>query len=108
MSQTMMYFGIGCGIMFTILAFMFIYFNNWKIAFPVYFLLYGFISFISGAIIRYTPLRWAGAACWAVSIASVFVEFDIQLLLMALAAVVGFIIPGYMMKAEQKRRLLND
>lgn len=65
------------------------------------------MSFISGAIIRYTPLRWAGAACWAISIASLFVEFDMQLLLMALASVVAFIIPGYMIRAEQNKRLQN-
>lgn len=105
MDRTMMYFGIGCGIMFTILAFIFVFYNSWNSAFPIYFLLYGFLSFISGAIIRYVPLRWAGAACWAISIVSVFAKFDVQLLLMALAIVVAYIIPGYMIQAEHKKQL---
>ena len=39
LNETMQNFGIGSGIMFTILAFIFIYFQLWEFAFPVYFLL---------------------------------------------------------------------
>ncbi|MCC7400839.1 MAG: hypothetical protein IT214_05070 [Chitinophagaceae bacterium] len=105
MNETMKYFGIGCGIMFTILSFIFVYLQLWEHAFPVYFLLYGFLSFIAGAIIHYTPLRWAGAACWVISIVSVFVQFDMQLLLMALAVVFAFIIPAYLIRGEKKKRM---
>ncbi|MBS1920109.1 MAG: hypothetical protein JST17_07635 [Bacteroidetes bacterium] len=105
MGETMKYFGIGCGITFTVLAFIFIYYNIWQFAFPVYFLLYGLLSFVSGAIIRYVPLRWAGVACWAISIVAVFVKFDIQVLLMALAIVLSYIVPGYLLRAEHKKRL---
>lgn len=106
MSDTMKYFGIGAGVTFTILAFIVGCYEMWQHSFPFYFLLYGFMSFISGAIIQYKPLRVAGIVCWAIAIASIFVKFDVQLLLMALAVLVAYIIPGYMLKARYKQQNL--
>lgn len=107
MDRTMMYFGIGCGFMFSILVFIFSYYKLWEYVFPIYFLLFGFLSFISGAIIRYVPLRWAGAFCWAISIVSVFAKYDVQLLLMGLVILVSYIIPGYLIKKEYKKQTLE-
>ncbi len=101
-SETMKYFGMGCGVTFTILALFFGYNEMWVYIFPVYFILYGFLSFVSGAILQFVPLRWAGAACWVIGIISVFTDFKSHLLLMALAVLFAYIIPGYILKKRYK------
>ncbi len=101
-SETMKYFGIGCGVTFTILALFFGYNEMWMYVFPVYFIMYGFLSFVSGAILQFLPLRWAAAACWTIAIVSIFVDFKTHLLLMALTVLLAYIIPGYILQKRYK------
>ncbi len=105
MSEATKYFGIATGITFTILGFIVGIYEMWTFAFPFYFLLYGFVSFVSGVIIGFIPLRWAGAVCWVIAIVSVFAKFDLQLLLMALAVLAAFIIPGHLLHARHKKQI---
>ncbi|RYZ54394.1 MAG: hypothetical protein EOP49_05290 [Sphingobacteriales bacterium] len=105
MSEAMELFGIGSGISFTILAMVFLYNEMWKFAFPIYLILYGFCSFVSGAILRFKPLRWAAFACWAISIASSFVSYQSQLLLMAVSVLAAYIIPGYLLRAKNRKQI---
>lgn len=104
-SETMKYFGIGCGITFTLLAFFFGYNEMWIFIFPIYFIFYGFLSFISGAILQFTPLKWAAAACWIIGVVAVFVRFEIHLLLMALAVLCAYIIPGYILQRRYQNQI---
>jgi hypothetical protein len=105
MSESMRLFGIGSGISFTTLSLIFVYKEVWTIAFPVYLVLYGFCSFVGSAILRFNPLRWAAAACWAIAIASAFAPYQVQLLLIALAVLTAYIIPGYLLRAKNKKQL---
>ena len=54
-----------------------------------------------------TPLRdpIGGICNWIIAIAAVYVEFDIQLLLLALAVLVGYIIPGHMLSNHYKKNI---
>lgn len=105
MNEAMSLFGIGCGVSFSILSLVFSYSNAWQFAFPVYLALYGFCSFVSGAILRLPILRWAGVICWAIAVLSIYVGYDIQLLLMAASAVTAFIVPGYIMRGKKRKQL---
>jgi len=106
-SETTKYFGIACGITFTIMAFVISAYKMWEQSFPIYFLMYGFMCFICGTLINFVPLRWAAAICWAIAVIAVFVTFEIHLLLMAAVMLVSFIIPGYLLKARQKKERLR-
>ncbi len=106
MGESMMYFGLGTGISFTILSWIISYNNLWLYAFPVYLVLYGFGSFIGGAILRFSVLRWSAAACWVIAAVSVLVEYQFQLLLMALSVLVAYIIPGYLLQNKHKKQML--
>lgn len=101
--ETMKYFGIGCGITFTLLAFFFGYHEMWTYIFPIYFIFYGFLSFVSGAILQFPPLKWAAIACWMIAVIAMFVKFDTHLLLMAAAVLIAYILPGYSLKAKYKK-----
>lgn len=104
MEETMRFFGIGTGIMFCVLAFVFGHYQLWQYAFPVYFIIYGFLSFATGSIIRFVFLRWAAAICWIIAVIAVFVDFETHLLLMALAVLFAYIIPGYLLRNKFKKQ----
>ena len=100
--ETMKYFGMGTGITFTVLTFILGYYELWLYAFPFYLVIYGYMSWVCGSIIHFVPLRWAGGACWIIAAVSVFTTYDVHLLLMALAVLIAYIIPGYMLRNRKK------
>jgi len=102
LEDTMKYFGMGTGIVFSVLTFILGYYNLWLFAFPFYLMIYGYLTWICGSIIHFIPLRWAGAACWIIAVICVFTTYDVHLLLMALAVLIAYIIPGYMLRNRKK------
>ena len=65
--------------------------------------LYGMPTFLSGITLRFRPLIFGGIACWALSIIASFIRSDYHLLLLALAVVIAWIIPGYILRTRFKK-----
>lgn len=66
---------------------------------PIILALYGMPVFLSGIILRFKPLISGGIGCWLLCIASTFItNYDYQYLLIALAMLIAWIIPGYLLK----------
>lgn len=64
---------------------------------------YGMPVFLTGVIIRFKPLIFGGIACWILCIVSTFIEtYDYQFLLIPLAMLLAWIIPGYLLRAKYK------
>lgn len=61
--------------------------------------------FVSGGYLRFKPLIIGGICNWIIAIVATYVEFDIQLLLLALAVLVGYIIPGHMLSSHYKKNI---
>lgn len=61
----------------------------------------GMATFISGMVIRFTPLIAGGVLFAVTSIVSIFIPGLSQLLLVAIALVLGFLIPGYLLKTSK-------
>ncbi len=81
--------------LFTVLLFM----SKLELAtYPMVIMVYGMWLFISGGALRFQPLIYGGVINWALGIASFFVPFEMQLILLALAVLLGYIIPGHMLK----------
>jgi len=74
--------------------------TGYQIAYPNIILIYGVGIFVSGSIFRFKPLIIGGIGSWIIAIIAFFVSFHIQLLLMALATLIGYLIPGYILKAS--------
>lgn len=72
--------------------------------YPVVLMVYGFWLFISGGAIKFKPLVIGGVINWLCAIAAFFVAFDMQLLLLAIAVLLGYIIPGYMLRAKHQQQ----
>lgn len=66
--------------------------------------LYSFAAFCTGAITRFRYMIFASVACLLLAAASLFFANEISYLLLALAATLVWIIPGFMMNAYLKKQ----
>jgi Flp pilus assembly protein TadB len=74
---------------------------GWNYAFPVYILFYATGTFISGGLLQFKPLQMGGIVCWILAVAATFVSYQNQILLSALAILVSYLIPGYLLKNKK-------
>lgn len=65
--------------------------------------LYGMPTFLSGITLRFRPLIYGGIACWLLSIIACFINYEFHLLVLALAVVIAWVIPGYILRARYKK-----
>ena len=70
---------------------------------PGFLALYGMPTVLSGTILKFRPLIIGGVCCWILSILSTFIPYEYQLLLLATAVVVAWIIPGYLLRSKYKK-----
>ncbi len=96
-------FGISQGIIFGSLAFIFGYYDLWHFSFPIYILIYAVACFFMGTILQFSFLKWAGLSCLLIMIGSVFTDYQYQLLMMALAVLIAYIIPGHILKKQENK-----
>jgi hypothetical protein len=76
--------------------------GNPQFVYPMIMMVYGAWLFLSGGVLRFKPLVIGGIINWALAVTSMFVVFQWQLLLLALAVLLGYIIPGHLLKANHK------
>lgn len=74
-----------------------------KSTYSVLLMLYAIGTFVTGTALRLNALVYGAIACWLMSIGSYFIDFEYQLLLLAAAMIVSYIIPGYAMNARYKK-----
>jgi len=70
---------------------------------PVLLVSYGVPTFTSGIILRFRSLMWGGMACWILAVVSSMVLNDFQLVIIALAVLIAWIIPGYQLRNKFKQ-----
>jgi hypothetical protein len=70
--------------------------------YPLFLVLYGIPTFLSGVIMRFTPLKVGGIMCWVLSLVAVLVIPNYTLLLLAVAVAIAWIIPGYLLQKRYK------
>lgn len=100
--ESMSYLWTGIGISFFILSFIVSHSQQgWFYAYPFFILFYGLGTFVSGRILKFTPLVAGGIFNWLLAIACVYVHFDYQLLIAAAAILTSYIIPGYLLGKEK-------
>jgi hypothetical protein len=96
------FFWLGMGVMLFIIV-GFGATQGWQQAYPLLIALYGLGTFVSGGALRFRPLIYGGSACWLLATAAFLVDFPTQLLLLAAAVVVAYIVPGHLLKARFRR-----
>lgn len=78
--------------------------GGWGLAYPLIIMIYGMWLFSSGGILRFKPLMIGGLLNWCISIGSFFIHTHHVILMVSLAVLVGYIIPGYMLQAAYKKQ----
>lgn len=74
-----------------------------KVVVSICLFLYAFAAFCTGAITRFRYMVFASVVCLLLAAASLFFLNEISYLLLALAATLVWIIPGFMMNAYLKK-----
>src|SRR5688572_6103818 len=72
---------------------------------PAFLALYGMPTVLSGTILKFRPLVLGGVCCWLLSVVSTFVPYEYQLLLLAAAVGIAWIVPGYILRNKFKKTL---
>ena len=71
---------------------------------PFILVLVGFATFMSGVLLRFTPLYIGAAVMWAGALWCMFLAPVQHLLVQAGTALLGYLIPGYLLNAQSRRR----
>lgn len=69
---------------------------------PLFLLLYGFPTFVTGAAFRFKPMLWGGIFCWVCCIITIYTTAKIDLVLTAASAIMAWLIPGILMEKEYR------
>lgn len=78
--------------------------NLWIYMYPFTLMIYGIPTFLSGVVMRFTPLKVGGMSCWVLAILSTFFMPIYYLLLLAAAVLIAWIIPGYLLRKKFKNQ----
>jgi uncharacterized protein with PQ loop repeat len=70
---------------------------------PLFLLVYGIPTFVTGAACKFKPMLWGGLLCWTCCIITIYTTIKIDLLLTAFSAVFAWLIPGIIMERDYKK-----
>jgi hypothetical protein len=69
---------------------------------PLFLMLYGMPTFITGAACKFKPMLWGGIFCWICCIIAIYTSIKIDLLLTAASAILAWLVPGVIMEKEYR------
>ena len=79
---------------------------NSSFAFGYYFILYAFWMYIYGSAIKFKPLLFGAYISWAASLIIFSInDFKYGMIVSAIAVLLGYLIPGYMLRNQYKKSL---
>jgi len=88
------------GIMFLMIYYILIHTGNYNLIITCILLLYGLPVMLMGILFKFTPLKTGALICWALAIASLFIENIYHPLFISAAMLAAWIRPGYLMRKE--------
>jgi hypothetical protein len=69
---------------------------------PLILLFTGYATFLSGITIKFRPLVIGAIVFWASAILGFTVDYDQQLIIGSIAVILGYLVPGYILKAKHR------
>jgi hypothetical protein len=78
-------------------------FQFYEFVSPLFLILYGMPTFVTGAACKFKPMFWGGILCWVCCVISVFTPVKIDLLLVCVSAVFAWLIPGIIMEKDYRK-----
>lgn len=83
-----------------VLMFILQYSKAFHLIYPVILVVYAIPTFLSGVILKVKPLLIGGICCWALALCSMFIPQQFHLLLVSVAVLLAWIIPGLYMRKK--------
>jgi hypothetical protein len=77
--------------------------NFYAMVNPIFLLMYGVPTFVSGSVLKFKPLIFGGIGCWVLAIATAFLPQDWQILMISPAMLIAWISPGYQLRARYRK-----
>lgn len=71
---------------------------------PFILILVGFATFVSGTLLRFKPLIFGAVAAWVSAFVCTFLAPEEHLLVEAVAVVLSYLIPGYLLNSQARSR----
>jgi hypothetical protein len=100
--ESMSQLWMGIGISFFVLSIIITKLpGGWLYGWPFFILFYGLGTFISGKFLQFRPLIIGGLFNWVLAVVCMFIAYDYQLLLAAVAVLTSYIIPGYLLRSNK-------
>lgn len=78
--------------------------GNLELFNTVILVLYGLPTFLSGEIMKFPPLKVGAVVCWILSAVSIYVPYAFSFLLISMAVVTAWIVPGYLLRSRFKNQ----
>ena len=75
---------------------------------PFVILLMGLPTFVSGGILRSSALLVGGASCWPIGTGAAFLDPPDTALTIALALLLAYVIPGHVLRHQERKEKLQD
>ncbi len=97
------YIWVSFGICMCIVSIQFGKDNDWQHIYPLILMLYGTPTFLSGIVMQFKALKWGGVICWILAVVAAFIPTLYTLLLLAVAVISAWIIPGYLLRKKYKQ-----
>lgn len=104
--EVLNYLWIGIVISYILLVIIFSR-TGWHNSFPFYMMMYAIGSYVTGRALKFSPLVWGAMGSWILAIVSTFTSYDVNILLGALAILVSYIIPGYLLRNKYRGTEIN-
>ena len=70
---------------------------------PLFLLLYGIPTFVTGAACKFKPMLFGGLFCWLCSILTLYTPVKLDLILTAASAITAWLIPGIIMERDYRK-----
>ena len=93
------------GISQTLVVLIFLRRGGWENCYTIFILLYSIGCFLTGRTLKFPPLVWGGVICWGLAILSTFTTYDANILICAVAILVSYIIPGYLLRNQHRKTI---
>ena len=102
LGETMAHLWTGMGITFFIISMIITKIGWGSNVFPFFMVLYGLGTFVSGSLLKFNPLIIGGMISWILSVISVYLPYDFQILMGAAAILFSYIIPGHLLRYKKQ------
>jgi hypothetical protein len=77
--------------------------GNWSLAYTFLLCLYGLGLYVSGSLISFKAFKIGGIINWLLAVVSLKLDFPELLLVIAIAMVTGYLIPGILLYREERK-----